>query len=94
LLLVASCNVKTPAMDLSFEKIVDRVTHYASASERGVICGESEDNPHGVNHESRCSRAAWLARDAEGLLCRRIIRDTFGDDVVARIDAALERDTN
>ena len=74
---------------LAWNKIEDEISYYASASDAGVVCGESGDDPHGVNSECRCTRLAWSSRDADGERCRQIIREAFGDDVVAQIDAAL-----
>lgn len=74
---------------LTWNKIEAEISYYASADDAGVVCGETSDDPHGVNSECRCTRLSWSSRDADGERCRRIIRDAFGDDAVARIDAAL-----
>lgn len=74
---------------LDWKKIEAEVSYYASASDAGVVCGETSDDPHGVNSECRCTRLAWSSRDADGERCRQIIRAAFGDDVIEQIDAAL-----
>lgn len=78
-----------PGLPLSWNKVDGEISRYASADDAGVVCGETSDDPHGVNSESRCTWLAWSSRDADGERCRRIIRDDFGDAAVAQIDAAL-----
>lgn len=76
-------------MPLAWSKTVGEISHYAHVAEDGaVVCGEACDDPHGVNSETRCTRQAWHARDADGSRCRAIIRAAFGDEVVAQIDDA------
>jgi len=76
-------------MPLTWKKTADEISTYASADDGGVVCGEAGDDPHGPNSECRCSKQAWLARDADGERCRGIVRAAFGEDAVAKIDAAL-----
>jgi len=80
-----------PLTPLSWSKTQAEITVYASANDAWVVCGETSDNPHGVNSETRCTRLAWSSRDTDGERCRHIIRDAFGDDAVAQIDAALSK---
>lgn len=77
-------------MALTWKKTLEGISYYASADASGVVCGEAGDDPHGVNSESRCTRLAWLTRDADGERCRHIVRAEFGEDAVAEIDEELE----
>lgn len=58
------------------------VEHYVYADEHVVVCGSVGSDRHGVNHEDRCTKASWLAKDAQGERMRRLVRSLLGEAVV------------
>lgn len=74
---------------VSKEKRRGGITYYVHASPQRVVTGEHEDNPHGVNHEARCTAEDYLANRGEGQRCRSIVRGNFGDKAVQTIADAL-----
>lgn len=64
------------------------IEHYVYADANVVVCGSAGSDPHGVNHEDRCTPSAWVAREPQGERLRRLVGSLLGEGTVARIDAS------
>ncbi len=67
-------------MKYQTSKNIDGINYSISINEKNIICGEYEDNPHGLNNEVSCSLKAFINNSGENATrCHSLIKQYFGN---------------
>lgn len=77
-------------MNPEYRKRVGGIEYYCTVSGEYIVCGESGQNPHGVNSEVRCTLEEFVEQVTEDAMrCGMLIEQYFGSRVRDNILAEL-----